>query len=594
MKKIFATLSVMLTVGTALAMPAKQGKKVLTLADGTQVTATLVGDEFMNWWESADGMKYVANEDGKYVAANIEVMKAAAEQRRAPISEARAKRIQAVQASKNAETLAGPLRSELGSDHITYEGKKKGIIILVDFSNQKFQDGHGNEYYNRVANERNLKHEDGYIGSVSDWFLAQSNGKFELDFDVKGPYHLKHTVSYYGKNGADGRTDTYVGRMIKDACDFAVEDGVNFNDYDWDGDGYADQVFVLYAGLGENAGGTSETVWPHEYKVRYTSIGKPLSYTADGKGKVDTYACANEKELVLNENGQFTSEQKLSGIGTICHEFSHCLGYPDMYDVAMNGQAGSNYGMGFFDVMCSGSYNGDGFIPCNYTGYERMYAGWTEPIVLEEPTTVTSMKSASDYGRPFVVYNDKNHKEYYVLENRQLQGWDAAIYANGLMITHVDYDATVWSNNAVNSSASDHQRCTIFHADNDDLETYYGIIGDLYPYINSKGVVANDELTDSSSPAANLYNINADGTKFMGKPITEIKRNGDGTMSFLFMDGSDDNIADNTTAIANVKADFATTTDNRVYSIDGRYLGNDINKLGKGLYITGGKKVVKN
>ena len=30
-----------------------------------------------------------------------------------------------------------------------------------------------------------------------------------------------------------------------------------------------------------------------------------------------------------------------------------------------------------------------------------------------------------------------------------------------------------------------------------------------------------------------------------------------------------------------------------VYSLDGRYLGNDVSKLGKGLYIVNGKKVVK-
>ena len=596
MKKIIAMLSLALAASTTFAVPAKQAKKTLTLADGTQVVATLMGDEYMNWWQADNGMRYVESQDkeGVYVAANMDIMTATAEMRRAQVGKKRAKRLNSVRKATDLSSFGGQQRVQIGDEHVTYEGKKKGIIILVQFPNQKFEEGHDNAYYNMVANEKGLTHEDGYVGSVSDYFLSQSNGKFELDFDIAGPYTLSHTSSYYGKN--DGANiDVKVGYMIQEGCDAAVADGFNFNDYDWDGDGYADQVFVLYAGLGEASGGDAKTVWPHEYQIRYTCVGKVLNYTAEGKGKVDTYACANEMERVINEyTGQYTSDQKLAGIGTICHEFSHCLGFADMYDTTANG---SNYGMGFFDVMASGSYNGGGFIPCNYNAYERIYAGWTEPIVLEDPASVKAMKSTQDYGRPFIIYNDKHPEEFFTLENREQKGWDAALYGSGMMITHVDYDQSVWGVNQVNAYASDHQRCTIFHADNDDNGQDLGSIkNDLYPYMVS-GMVMNDELTDDSRPAAKLYNKNADGTKYMGKPVTAIRKNADGTMSFDFMGGSEENILDNTTkkeetAIKDIKAD-TRKADNRVYSIDGRYLGDDINTLGKGLYIVGGKKELK-
>ena len=596
MKKIIAMLSLALAASTTFAVPAKQAKKTLTLADGTQVVATLMGDEYMNWWQADNGMRYVESQEneGVYVAANMEIMTATAEMRRAQVGEKRAKRLNSVRKATDLSSFGGQQRVQIGDEHVTYEGKKKGIIILVQFPNQKFEEGHDNAYYNMVANEKGLTHKDGYVGSVSDYFLSQSNGKFELDFDIAGPYTLSHTSSYYGKN--DGANiDVKVGYMIQEGCDAAVADGFNFNDYDWDGDGYADQVFVLYAGLGEASGGDAKTVWPHEYQIRYTCVGKVLNYTAEGKGKVDTYACANEMERVINEyTGQYTSDQKLAGIGTICHEFSHCLGFADMYDTTANG---SNYGMGFFDVMASGSYNGGGFIPCNYNAYERIYAGWTEPIVLEDPASVKAMKSTQDYGRPFIIYNDKHPEEFFTLENREQKGWDAALYGSGMMITHVDYDQSVWGVNQVNASASDHQRCTIFHADNDDNGQDLGSIkNDLYPYMVS-GMVMNDELTDDSRPAAKLYNKNSDGTKYMGKPVTAIRKNADGTMSFDFMGGSEENILDNTTkkeetAIKDIKAD-TRKADNRVYSIDGRYLGDDINALGKGLYIVGGKKELK-
>ena len=594
MKKIIAMLSLALAASTTFAVPAKQAKKTLTLADGTQVVATQMGDEYMNWWQADNGMRYVESQEneGVYVAANMDIMTATAEMRRAQVGEKRAKRLNSVRKAAELSSFGGQQRVQIGDEHVTYEGKKKGIIILVQFPNQKFEEGHDNAYYNMVANEKGLTHKDGYVGSVSDYFLSQSNGKFELDFDIAGPYTLSHTSSYYGKN--DGANiDVKVGYMIQEGCDAAVADGFNFNDYDWDGDGYADQVFVLYAGLGEASGGDAKTVWPHEYQIRYTCVGKVLNYTAEGKGKVDTYACANEMERVINNaTGTYTNELKLAGIGTICHEFSHCLGFADMYDTSSNG---GNYGMGFYDVMSAGSYNGGGFTPCNYTAYERIYAGWTEPIVLDEPATIKAMQSSEDYGRPFILYNDKHPDEFYTLENRQKKGWDAELYGSGLMITHVDYDQTKWGINQVNASASDHQRCTIFHADNDaDGTVLESIKNDLYPYM-SGGVPLNDELTDDSRPAAKLYNKNADGTKYMGKPITAIKKNVNGTISFDVMGGNEDNILDNTTsetAIKDIKAD-TRKADNRVYSIDGRYLGDDINALGKGLYIVGGKKELK-
>ena len=246
MKKIIAMLSLALAASTTFAVPAKQAKKTLTLADGTQVVATQMGDEYMNWWQADNGMRYVESQDkeGVYEAANMDVMAAHAQMRRANIGEKRAKRLNSVVKPVNMSFSSGQQRVQIGDEHITYTGKKKGIIILVQFPNQKFETGHDNAYYKMVANEKGLTHEDGYVGSVTDYFLSQSNGQFELDFDIAGPYTLSHTSSYYGKN--DGANiDTKVGYMIQEGCDAAVEDGFNFNDYDWDGDGYADQVFVL-------------------------------------------------------------------------------------------------------------------------------------------------------------------------------------------------------------------------------------------------------------------------------------------------------------------------------------------------------------
>lgn len=582
MKKLYLMLSMLFAFGAAAnAVPAKKLQKVITLTNGTQVSVELRGDEYLSWWEGTDGTAYRATaDDAVFEAFDLEAQKPAAAARRARTEQGRVARLARV---KNSLKGADDKMRGLGGDHITYKGVKKGLVVLVDFKNKKFADGHDLEYYKNVINGKDFSdEEEGYVGSVRDYFLAQSNGQFELDFDVVGPVTMSKNYGYYGNDGAYQK-DEKVYEMIKEACD-GIQDKVNLKDYDWDGDGEADQVFFLYAGLGQASGGSAGTVWPHESELRYWPCGV-LSYST---GKINTYACANE----LQPETQGSSRYISAGIGTICHEFSHCLGFADMYDTT----GGGGYGMSVFDVMDQGSYNGNGFVPCNYTAFERIYAGWVEAIELESPATVKDMKSVSDYGRPFIMYNYKNTNEYFLMENRQNTGWDKGLYgSNGLLIVHVNYVPSRWANNSVNSSAEKIQCCTVVNADGSRENTQYSLQGDLYPY-EVKGVTMNDEFTDESEPAAKLYTKNSDNSYALGIPITQIKRS-KGSVSFLVCGGDANNVIDNTfngvvdgingVTVAN------KATDDRIYSIDGRYLGTDASALGKGIYVVGGKKIVK-
>lgn len=585
MKKLYLMLSMLFAFGAAAnAIPAKKLQKVITLTNGTQVSVELRGDEYLSWWEGTDGTAYRATaDDAVFEAFDLEAQKPAAAARRARTEQGRVARLARV---KNSLKGADDKMRGLGGDHITYKGVKKGLVVLVDFKNKKFADGHDLEYYKNVINGKDFTDaEEGYVGSVRDYFLAQSNGQFELDFDVVGPVTMSNNYGYYGYDGAYQK-DEKVYEMIKEACD-GIQDQVNLKDYDWDGDGEADQVFFLYAGLGQASGGSASTIWPHESELRYWPCGV-LSYST---GKINTYACANE----LQPETQGSSRYISAGIGTICHEFSHCLGFADMYDTSGAG----TYSMAVFDVMDQGSYNGNGFVPCNYTAFERIYAGWVEPIELIEAATVKDMKSVSDYGRPFIMYNYKNSNEYFLLENRQNTGWDKGLYgSNGLLIVHVNYVPSRWANNTVNVITSNNkiQCCTVVNADGSrDMSSYYSLQGDLYPY-EVKGVTMNDEFTDDSEPAAKLYNKNSDNSYYLGIPITQIKRS-KGSISFLVSGGDDNNVIDNTFngVVDGINGITVAdkTRDNRIYSIDGRYLGTDASALGKGIYVVGGKKVVK-
>lgn len=390
-----------------------------------------------------------------------------------------------------------------------FQGEKRGLIILVQFADKAFSMGKPQPLYDRIANEQGYS-DHGFNGSVRDYFIAQSGGKFTLDFDVVGPVTLDHGYSYYGGNDRYG-DDLRAEEMISEACK-AVDDSVDFSRYDWDGDGEVEEVFVLYAGKGENDGGSASTVWPHMYWLSAATA----ALTLDGV-KVDTYACSSE----LN------GEDNVAGIGTFCHEFSHCMGFPDMYDT---GNAG-NFGMGSWDLMDYGSYNGDGYTPAGYSGYEKWVCGWTEPVELTADTAITNVQPLSEMGQSYIVYNKGNRNEYYILENRQQRGYDAALPGHGLLIEHVDYDEKLWNENVVNTTddedyPNDHQRITVFHANNLEYSSYEK--NAVYPF---KG---NDSLTNYSQPAATVYNANSDGSHYMNCAIRNITENADGTMSFVF------------------------------------------------------------
>lgn len=565
---------------TAHAVPAKKGVwRMVTLADGTQKRVELRGDEFCSYWMDAEGICYNIDSGSKrYVKVDAKNLQLRGSLLRAKANQDRTERM--------AKARRMATKKSLGQTNGSYFGKKKGLIILVQYKDKKFKFGHNQKMYNRIANETGYANSLGFVGSVKDYFLAQSNGQFELDFDVVGPYTLNHEYAYYGAPSSSSN-DVRPSDMVYDACRLADPD-VNFADYDWDGDGYVEQVYVLFAGLGQAAGGDENTIWPHESKLQYGNNGSYVS--KDNNVVVNTYACGPELTL------QYTPvsyRERVDGIGTLCHEFSHCLGYPDLYDT----KNGVNFGMGDFDLMCSGSYNGESFCPPNYSAYEKWFAGWITPTVLDKPTSVKGMQAQDvKYGQAFVVYNDNNKNEYYLIENRQQNVgiWDNQLPASGMMITHVDYDENVWGWNNVNSIVNysnqygseyayldnDHQRLTIFHADNEEGTSVDSQTGDLYPYKD------NNSLTDTSSPSAIIYQ----GGTTMGKPITNITQNKDGSIDFDFMGGSTENII---SGIHFVENDKVSSYGLGVYSLDGRYLGSSVSGLNKGIYIVNGKKIVK-
>ena len=560
MKKALGALLVLtVIVCRGYAIPARPVPVAVVQPDGSYLNVCLIGDERFHFKTTEDRMPIVQGDDGSYYYAiikgeHLECSKILAHnnnershEENEYVNSNREKLIVHVEALRDAE-----LRQEIHwsdtrrsstirsvGQPTSYQGKKKGLFILVNFANLSMvtEDCHDEFYqqFNQIGYCRN-----NHIGSVHDYFYDQSYGVFDLAFDVVGPVTVSREYAYYGANSSwSSRSDIHVGQMISEACRLANEE-INYADYDWDGDGEVDQVYVIYAGYGEASGAPANTIWPHEYSLT------GCAYSGDGDGpltldgvKIDTYACSCE---LAGYSGK-----KMMGIGTACHEFSHCLGLPDFYDVKYNG----GFGMESWDIMDSGGYNGpdrNGEVPCGYTAYERWFAGWLSFTELNEMERIKDMPDLGTAPMSYIIYNNSNHDEYFTLENRQNTRWfeyvNTSRNCHGLLITHVDYSARAWLTNSVNTN-SEHQRMSIVPADN-DYGFYYNdgvneryvpsneeLEGDLFP--GSCGIT---EFTNIShiNVGGRLFNQNDDGTFYLNKPITNIKEV-DGLISFDFMGG---------------------------------------------------------
>lgn len=502
----------------SLASPAKPVKHLLSQPDGTMLEVFLRGDEFLHYYETFDGVLLkqadngswnyaVLSEEnsviaGKYVA-KMPLFRSVEEQVYVKgINKTALRNVLENKAEKARSVRQKVMPGEIKATFPT-TGVVRGLVILAQYQDIKFSKDATSELYKKVIAEDNYVG-DISSGSVRDYFVDQSNGLFTPEFDVVGPVTLPQKRAYYGSGSNDGKEK--VSEMVIDACLLADNEfDVDFSRYDSNDDGAVDFVYVIYAGHGEAQGGPGESVWPQSSTLEYVYWKK-----LDGM-YLGHYSCSCELKGASGE--------ELDGIGTFCHEFSHILGLPDIYD-----PISVFIGMGYWDVMDIGSYNNDSKTPAGYTAMDKYTLGWLTPEVLTEPQGDVKLEALSASNKAYFIVSEKNPNEYYTLENRQNVGWDAYLPGHGLLISHIDYDLHLWNSNRVNTVAAGHERVKLIAADGDVEKND---AGDTYP-----GETNNTSFTDTSKPASVWHT----GGK-VGKPLKNIREE-NGVIHFDFMGGS--------------------------------------------------------
>ena len=453
MKKFFITVFCALACLVASAVPAIPTPQKVTQPNGEELSVMIKGDEFYHYMTTADGYTIVKNEQGFYAYGTLVNDEVVASNLIARDAEMRSSSDNAwLQATgKNLRSdreIAAGIRARAQRDALPHlntinYNNFHGLVILVEFKDSHFTRSDVVDFYTNMINQENYSgytNEDGTsnpygncTGSVRDYFHDNSNGIFTPQFDVVGPFEVNYNVN---------QGNQYAYNIFLNAVQKA-NPTVDFSQYDLDNNGIVDLIYFIYADTPSSSDPSSPNhIWPHRSSF-YT-------YTKyDGK-YIRDYACSAEY-IYGKSSGIF------DGIGTICHEFSHVLGLPDLYDTDEDNNSstgGEAQHPGEWDLMAGGNYQNNARTPVAYSLYDRYSLGFANVQVINAEGDY-SLNPICTTGDGYILKTPTN-KEIFLIDNRQTSTkWDAYAPGHGMIIARMDSTSTsVWNSNAPNGNAT--------------------------------------------------------------------------------------------------------------------------------------------
>lgn len=510
--KILLCLVAFLSCPLVYAISAYPGLVRYKCPDGTYVDLRLKGDERTKWAVTEDGYTLLRDSLGEWCFANLDTRGEACLSGW-KITATRSQDLNRFLLQiplnikpREGEPLLKSVSGRQADPHIPIAGKQKTLVILMQFRDLLLKNKQAD--FDELFNQPGYR-KDGASGSVKDFYTENSYGKLDLVCDVLGPFTAVHDMAYYGGNNKSDQ-DEHPGELFAEALEFASS-RVNLADYDMDQDGVLNNVHLIFAGYGEEAGGPAEAIWSHE-----ALFYEPVEI---GGVKLTGYSCAPE---LRGNNGN-----GISRIGVHCHEMGHSFGAMDFYDTDYEKQ-GDFPGTGMWDLMASGSWNNDGITPAHFNPYVKEQFGWADTKILDVEDGRTVVYPSLESNKIYRIKTD-SEGDYFLLENRQQEGFDKHLPGRGLMIYHVLPQIEERSaDNKINAAFP--QTCYLVCAGSDFAVPNRGAFS--YGEVNSgkcpfPGTLSAGEFSPATVPAALSYD-----EKPAWVSLKEIRQEDDGSISF--------------------------------------------------------------
>ncbi|MEO0016985.1 MAG: hypothetical protein RLZZ522_268, partial [Verrucomicrobiota bacterium] len=421
----------------------------LQQSDGTAIRLKPQGDEYLNWFEDAQGFAVVRNgkqyayadlaPDGQLAPSAHQVgaaNPAALGLRKHLKPAAAAFRGARNQALPPALRVQGPGAAPAAAappSAVAPVGAVKNLVILCQFSDHDATKIRSQADFDTIFNTVGGHATLAPTGSVRDYFSEASYGTVTLQSTVVAWVTLPQTEAYYaaGTNGTKGAYPTNSQGMVKDALDLA-DALVDFGQFDGDNNGYVDAIDIIHSGYGaETGGGGGNWIWSHKsalYSVpggRWTSLDNNASAV-----KVKVYDYHTEPAL------RGSSGTSITNIGVICHEAGHFFGLPDLYDTD-GSSLGTSSGIGSYCLMAnSWGFDSSGQHPPLPSAWCKIQLGWVTPTVVSGG--IISAPRVWDNKAIFRVNTGYPSTEYLLIENRQPVGFENVMPQGGLAVWHID------------------------------------------------------------------------------------------------------------------------------------------------------------
>lgn len=475
---------------------------------GKKITIHIRGDEWGHWHEDSDGCLIVKRpstglwvyavkdiDSGRIKPTDLVVgQDSPPAGNQAGIAARHVRQEAAARRVEKAKARSAPVSGT--------QGTMRNLVIPVAFTDLPM--ANTRLEYDNLFNE--VGHSTDFAeGSVKDFYKESSYQSLTIQSTVVDPVTLDHDYAYYGQNDTWGE-DLLPMTMVRDAIDKLEQRGFDFSQMDADGDGHIDGLTILHAGEGEENGTDPNAIWSHKWE-----LGTPVTY--DGV----------IMQPYITAPAERATGAGINRIGVICHEMGHFLGLPDLYDTD-----GSSYGVGNFCLMSGGSWNGSdyGSSPAHFSAWCKISLDWITPTVISVAGSYT-LGQVKSTPQVYKLQGSFQANEYFLIENRQLVGFDSYLPGTngGILIWHVDDNMA--------DNASEGQTATVhFKVDLEEAAT-----GDsTKQHLESKKNEGNDldyfraenktTFTDETVPSAVGYDKSP-----CGLGITEISAS-DANMTF--------------------------------------------------------------
>ena len=325
--------------------------------------------------------------------------------------------------------------------------QERWLVIVIDFESSPATESSGPTQAELLLND------------VAREYLSQLSGSnTQVHIDVSPRVtRASGSLSDYGSDFNGNRDMDANGEFLPmKLAEEAVLDHINYADwdeYDLNDDGIVDRLLILHTSKGqEESPGQTSNIWSHFTRFD-TSI------------EVENGVDVGHYTMASIRTGS-------SGMGTILHEMMHQMGAMDLYPVHETGHLNDWQGIGDWDIMASGNWNGGGVWPALPTSasLELLGANRTQTMDLTWPSSAQApcigptilMKGMSENGSSLKV--PLTEEESVWIEYRSNFGFDQHLPGYGILVTYQDRSVGDEEQNELNRDP-DQPWLTVIEAD---------------------------------------------------------------------------------------------------------------------------------